>query len=289
MVCVGRCVMSFEFDALHPDLHVWVGMKAAERDRALRRVDAEIGRLTVAKAAMIGECERTQVYTEDCFRTVGQWVRAVGNTSRGTATYQVQMSKLFAMLPKVADAFACGAIGADQVRLFVGLWANPRCRDQLAGFEDFLLESARTFVLHEFKEVCQAWELGADPDGAFKEHEAARSSRGARYETIGAWFRLILEGDAVSGEMMKEVLDAHVQAEYMADVAARELDHGDDAAGKPLRRTGLQRMFDAVKVIFMKAADTTDTSSREPLVALFTTPHDLEDACLLYTSDAADE
>ena len=90
---------------MRPDLGVWVGMKAGERDRAMRCLDAEIGRLTVARAAMIRECERTQIYAEDCFRTVGQWVRAVGNTGRGTATYLVQMSKLFAVLPKVADAF----------------------------------------------------------------------------------------------------------------------------------------------------------------------------------------
>ena len=200
MSSLGSSNSSFEFDPLHPDLRVWVGMKAAERDRAVCAVNAEIGRLTVARAAMIRECDRTQIYAEDCFRTVGQWVRAVGNSSRGTATYLVQMSKMFAVLPKVADAYEHGLIGADQVRQFVELWANPRCRDQLAGCEEFLLECARTFVLHEFKEVCQAWELGADPDGSFKEHEAARSSRGARYETIGAWFRLILEGDNVSGK-----------------------------------------------------------------------------------------
>ena len=171
-------VMSFEFDALHPDVRVWVGLKAAERDRAMRCLDAEIGRLTVAKTALIGECECTQVFAEDCFRTVGQWVRAVGNTSRGTATGLVQMAKMFALLPKVAGAFAAGTIGVDQVRLLVELWANPRCRDQLAGFEDFLLDAAATFVLHEFREVCQAWRLAADPDGGFKEHEAARNNRG---------------------------------------------------------------------------------------------------------------
>ena len=142
----------FEFDALHPDLHVWIGMKASERDRAVRQLDAEIGRLTVARTSMIRECERTQVYAEDCFRTVGQWVRAVGNTSRSTATYQVQMSKMFAVMPAVAEAFAHGFIGADQVRLFVELWANPRCREQLPLHEDFLLGCARQFVLHEFKD-----------------------------------------------------------------------------------------------------------------------------------------
>jgi len=152
--------MSFEFDALHPDVRVWVGLKAGERDRAMRCLDAEIGRLTVAKTALIHECERTQVFAEDCFRTVGQWVRAVGNTSRGTATGLVQMAKMFALLPKVAGAFAAGTIGVDQVRLLVELWANPRCRDQLAGFEDFLLDSASSFVLHEFREVCQAWRPG---------------------------------------------------------------------------------------------------------------------------------
>jgi len=82
--------------------------------------------------------------------------------------------------------------------------------------------------------------------------------------------------------MMKEVLDAHVQAELMADLAARDLEYGDQAEGKPLRRTHLQRMFDAVKVIFMKAAATTDTTDQEPLVVLFTTPKDLEDAIREY-------
>jgi hypothetical protein len=40
------------FDPLHPDVDVWAGMSAADRGRGLCAVDAEIGRLLVAKAGI---------------------------------------------------------------------------------------------------------------------------------------------------------------------------------------------------------------------------------------------
>src|SRR5687767_648892 len=98
----------FGFDPLRPDLHLWTGLRASVRDRAMSAVDAEISRLQVVKASMIAQCDRTQLYCQDGYKTVGQWVRAVGNTSRGTATFQVQTAKMFAALPKVADAAAGG-------------------------------------------------------------------------------------------------------------------------------------------------------------------------------------
>lgn len=263
---------SFGFDPLHPDLHVWTGMRASDRDRAVSAIDAEIARLTVTKAGMIRHCDRTQLYTEDTHRTVKQWVRAVGNCSGASAGYQVKLSRLFHDLPRIADAYATGEIGADQVRLLVALWSNPRCRDQLAAWQTFLLGCARRFQLDEFEQVCDRWKLAADPDGAHREHRQANAQRHARYDTVGAWFRLIIEGDTITGEMMKQVLDAHTEAEYLTDVAARELEHGANAANHPLPRTNLQRMADAVTVIFMKAATKTETTSREPLVVLFTTP-----------------
>jgi len=272
-------------DVLHPDLDAWDMLRGAARDAGLKQIDREIGRLTAVRAAMITRTERCQAYADDGYQTAQQWVRATGNMSYPSSQYHVQMARMLATLTKVAEALSTGSIGPDQIRVFVDLWANPRCREHLPGFESFLLGCAVRFVLHEFKEVAARFKLGADPDGAHREHEQSVKQRHAQYDTVGAWFRLIMEGDAVSGEMMKRVLDAHMEAEYLTDEAARKEEFGDDAANHPLVRTNLQRMFDAVKTIFMKAAATTETTKQKPLVVLFTTPEDLAEALRRYFED----
>ena len=202
-------------DVLHPDLDAWDLLRGAARDAGLKAIDREIGRLSAVRAAMITRTERCQAYADDGYQTPQQWVRATGNMSYPSSRYQVQMARMLAKLPKVAEALSTGSIGPDQIRVFVDLWANPRCREHLPGFESFLLGCAVRFVLHEFKEVAARFKLGADPDGAHRDHEQSVKQRHAQYDTVGAWFRLILEGDAVSGEMMKRVLDAHMEAAYL--------------------------------------------------------------------------
>ena len=274
-------------DVLHPDLDAWDLLRGAARDAGVKAIDRELGRLQAVRAEMITRTERCQAYADDGYQSSQQWVRATGNMSFPSSRYQVQMARMLATLPNVREALSKGSIGPDQVRVFVELWANPRCRAQLPGFEALLLGCAVRFVLHEFKEVAARFKLGADPDGAHRDHQESVKQRHAQYDTVGAWFRLIMEGDAVSGDMMKQVLDAHMEAEYLSDEAARKEEFGDDAANHPLARTNLQRMFDAVKTIFMKAAATTESTKQKPLVALFTSPEDLAEALRRYFQEHA--
>ncbi len=178
----------------------------------------------------------------------------------------------------IAAAFAAGQFGPDQLRLLTRLHANDRCRDQLPDSEELLLSSARSLTFQEFRLVCQRWEQHADPDGAHRDHEMSREHRSVRSSQIGAGYQLHAEGDALTGDIINEIIDAHAQAEFEADLAERLARYGDNANQYPLARSACQRRYDAFVTIFGKAAGTTDISNRVPLVNIFCTEATLQDA-----------
>ena len=68
---------------------------------------------------------------------------------------------------------------------------------------------------------CGRWLAGADPDGAHRDHELSRENRKVSLSPVGAGFVLRAEGDAMSGEILGEVLDAHCDAEFQRDLEER--------------------------------------------------------------------
>ena len=116
------------------------------------------------------------------------------------------------------------------------------------------------------------------PDGAHRHHETSVANRHVRINRAGAGAMLHAEGDAVSMEQMEQILNAHADAEYNTDVAARKAAHGEDANRFPLPRTNRQRRFDALRIIFDKAAGTPDVTARVPVVTIVCTQTELNQA-----------
>ena len=265
-----------------PDLDKFRGLGGYRRDQAYMAVEREVRRLHGLQAAMLVEVNRSCSFLDDFHHSATAWLQAVTNSSRGTAVRQTQTAQMLTDLPMLADAVAAGEVGADQLRLLTRLHANERCRDQLPDSEMLLLGHARSLTLRDFRLVCQRWEAHADPDGAHRDHDASRENRSVRSSQVGAGHQLHAEGDALTGEIIKEILDAHAQAEFETDLAERLATYRDQADQYPLARTARQRRYDALLAIFLKATGTTQSTVRVPLVNIFCTETTLKNAIHSY-------
>ena len=261
-----------------PDLDGFRGLSGCRRDRAYMAVECEVRRLQALQASMLVEVQRSSSFLDDYHHSTRAWLQAVTNTSQTTAIRAIQTAAMFADLALLAAAAAAGEIGADQLRLLTRLHANDRCRDLLPASEELLAGYAKTLTLREFRQICQRWQAHADPDGAHADHQASRHNRSVKTSQIGAGHLFHAEGDALTGDIITEILDAHAQAEFETDLAVRAARYSNDANLYPLARTARQRRYDAFLTIFLKAADTTTTTSRVPLINIFCTQATLTDA-----------
>ena len=251
-------------------------------ERARRQIEA-------LQATLITDVAEFEIYRDDSHRSVGRWVQAVVNCHKRTADRRVQHAGVLAVLPAVAAAYASGEIGVDQVQLLAELFANSRAKDLLAPSEATLLDVARECSAFDFRLACQRWLAFADPDGAHRDQEMSRQNRKLGTTQLGTGFMLRAEGDALTGEVIKDILLAHADAEYHDDVARRFAEHGQDASTFPLARTATQRAYDALVACLLKAAGTTETTEREPLVIIHTTWWDLQQAIRSFLGTEAAE
>jgi uncharacterized protein DUF222 len=190
-----------------------------------------------------------------------------------------------AALPALAAVFAAGRVGFDQLRQVTRLHANERCRAHLPDAEPTLARSARQLTFADFVRVCDRFEAWADPDGGHGDHERCRRNRYATTVRIGHSHLLHAEGDALTGQVIEQILHAHVDAELDVDVAERKARYGDTASQHPLARTQRQRRYDALVMIFRKAAGLSPTSNLRPVVNIVTTETTLNAALGDYLSE----
>jgi len=260
------------------DIESFRWLRPQDRDTALMDVEVEIRRLHALQAAMISEVDTSQSFLADGHRSVRNWFQAVINCSPATAAYEVRVAAMFAFLPEVATAARLGELGADQIRLLAGLYANPRVRGMLPDWAGRLVGFARDHDQAGLRTLIGRWSAHADPDGAHRDHELSRDNRRVTRSRVGVGQVLSIEGDAYTGEILNNILDAHAHAEFLDDVAANQARYGDQANSHALPRTAAQRLYDAVVAIFHKAAGTDQTTDREPLVTIVVSQADCEHA-----------
>ena len=248
------------------------------RDEAFLGTEREIRRLQALQASRVRAVEVSGSFGDDRFLSVTAWAQAVTNTSRAAAGYLVRVGRMLALLPVLAAAVEAGSVGQEQLRLLARLHANDRCRPLLQESDGLLTGFACSLTLRDFKAACQRWQGYADPDGANKDVELSRQNRKARFGKIGAGFTLTVEGDAVTGEVLDEIITEHTQAEYLTDVVDRLAQYGDNAAEFPLARSGVQRRFDAMVNLILKGAGVTKTPTWTPVVNVFCTEAVLQEA-----------
>ncbi|CAB4872422.1 unannotated protein [freshwater metagenome] len=246
------------------------GLRGYQRDQAFMDVERQIRRLVALQAAMLAEVTVSYSYLDDAHHTPVSWAQAVLNSSRSTAMHHTRLAAMLAELPALAAAAAAGHVGSDQLRLLAALHSNPRCGHMLAGSEELLLQHATTLSLGDFRQVCQRWLAHADPDGAHRDHELSRDQRSVKSTSHGAGHELRAQGDALTGDIINEIIDRHAAAELDNDIADRLAMYGAEADQHPLPRTARQRRYDALLAAMLKGASTGGSGEQEPLINIFT-------------------
>ena len=239
------------------DLVARIGANELER----RRLDAEMSEaLAVATARSL--------HGLDGHRTMVAFCRATLNWSTTEAGRRLGLARAVDEMPGLGDAWWDGRIGFVQVSKLSALNANPRVADQLAEFVPQLLDHAEQMPYSDFVSVVDHFVARADEDGAHDDRDAAVEGRTARAVEVGGTLDLRASGgDGLVAAEVISILDRFVDLEFRRDVAARRLEHGDDADGKPLARTDRQRRFDALVAVFRSAATADRVGSpAEPVV-----------------------
>ena len=133
------------------DLDGFELLSGAERDEVFMDTERQIRSLQATQALRLHRVGRCGSHFDDGHKTAKIWHRRITNGSPATSRQQALLGDMLTALPVIAEAAVAGDLGADQLRLLSGLYANPRARDQLAGWwEHKLLEFARTRVLSDF-------------------------------------------------------------------------------------------------------------------------------------------
>ncbi|MEM7142917.1 MAG: DUF222 domain-containing protein [Actinomycetota bacterium] len=210
----------------------------ARLERERRRVDAEV-------IALLDAVDRSQVFRADGHFSARIMMRLHGHLSGPEASQRDRVMRCLRDLPEIAQAYADGGVGTDQVRRIAAVWANQRVREQLIACESVFLESAQRMEFVEFDGFCEQWTNLVDADGA---HDAAKRRWRRRRVSVdqdlnGFWS---LDGRLMSsdGADLREVLDEMAGALRLADVEAAKEAHGDEWR-RHLPRTMAQLRHDA--------------------------------------------
>ncbi len=187
---------------------------------------------------------------------------------------------MLGLLPKLAAAAAAGLIGDEQLDLLLRLFRNPRCRGLMVEWEDRFVDFAQSLLLSGFAQFCQRWEQAADPDGADHSVAEARAARRLSMGSVGGAFELKFFSDAVSGEVIQNLVRAYDALEMEADIAERKRRWGADADEHDLPRTAAQRYADALMAIMLDAAESSGMSPTTKAAADDTDADDVDDVDL---------
>ena len=225
-----------------------------------RRDEAEL-------LALISVAQARGVYAADGHRGTKSWLRANANWSPADAASACRRARLANDHPSVGDALVDGHIGVAQVSELARVRANPRCGDELGEVIDQLVDYAEQLDYPTFCKVAKRWENLADADGAHHDSEFSNEHRSASVHPVDEGVDLRASGgDAVSTGWLMKIFDEFVEAEFQADVAARDEEHGPNAATSLLPRTDAQRRFDALVTIFRTAGATPADAKLPELV-----------------------
>jgi hypothetical protein len=163
--------------------------------------------------------------------------------------------------------FRAGRVGVAQIHELARVGSNPRCRDQLAGSEQVLLDAAKALEFCDYRTVINRWEALADADGANSDTQATHENRNASLTESMGEFRLETSHGVIDGTVLRDIFQHFCDAEFRTDWQAAVDKHGDNVSPAVLERTARQRRADALVAIFEAAATSThDATMPDPVV-----------------------
>ena len=208
---------------VEPDDATLEAMSPAERESCWRELERERVALDARMARFVHRLGERGDHLVDGHRSLRAFGRAACNWSTGEAARVDRLGRLLGRYPAVSDAVDAGRLGIPQLGVLARLAANPR-----------VVARGR--------------------------HERAHRNRNARLFLGDFGFTLDANGGNTVGVQLREVLDAFVQSEFLADWEAGVAEFGDEMCPARLVRTDAQRRADALQAIFLAAASSCDGS-----------------------------
>ena len=245
---------------LIPEVEAVRAMSPAQLEALARELDGVRRAAESALATLVQRVEESGAFRRDGHRGARAWGMAACNWSLPEAGRFVKAGHLLARFPSAAG------MGVAQLHALAGVAANPRVSPHLDAAEELLVGQAAVLDFSDYSCLLRAWEAAADPDGAHADHERAHREREATLSQVGAKAYLHAQGGAVSGAHLKEVFEAFVHAEFLADWEAGVAIHGDKMSVSLMARTERQRRFDAMLAVFAAAAGSGVLANFEPIV-----------------------
>jgi len=228
-----------------------VGWEAAALDAEYRRIELAERALQARKLAVLHAVEANQVAVVDGHRSTRGYQKAATNTSGPRANAELRRARACRDHHQLGDALQAGHIGVAQVDELARALAHPRAGDRFANVLDAFVEHAEHFPHRDLVLLIDRWLTLADTDGSWHDVVDDVQGRDAHVTVLGGTLDVtVTGGDTVTAERLVAVFDRFAEAEFQADLAARNEQHGDDAAAAALPRTVKQRRYDAfVKMV----------------------------------------
>ncbi len=215
--------------------------------------------------ARMVEIERRRLYAADGWRCLAGWGRGVHRWSDIEARSRRNLVHLVLECPQVLDRLLAGRLGVAQAHLIGRLFRAPRVGRFVPWFIDDILGAATSMDFADFELYLREWKRLVDSDGP-------DPVRAHRQRQASVWFgdhefQLIVNGPNVDGTRLKALLERFERIEFDADWQACRAEHGDEARPELMRRTPMQRRYDAFMNLLAHVqlpADTTDPDLLEP-------------------------
>jgi hypothetical protein len=232
-----------------PDAIVWL----REVEVLRRQVDA-------AATALVGAIDRAGLYVDDGHASAMVMAKHHAKLSGAEASAREKTARACRSLPKLADAWADGEIGTDQMHLLGRVHTNPRVAPAMEARQDEFLADANTMSAKQFESKTRQWERLIDEDGPEPANERNHTNRNTKL-VQNPWdnsWDLTGFFASIQGAEMREILDRYIDAEFRADWAGAKTRLGDAVTNADLERTPPQRRADALHRLFQDPASAPD-------------------------------
>ena len=215
--------------------------------------------------ARMVEIERRRLYVSGGWRCLAGWGRGVHRWSDVEARSRRNLTHLVIECPQVLERMLAGRLGVAQAHLIGRTFRAPRVGRFVPWFIDDILDSATTLDVADFEMYLKEWKRLVDVDGP----DPARAHRDRQ---ASVWFgdhefQVILNGPNIDGTKFKALLARFERIEFDTDWTACRAEHGDEARPELMRRSSMQRRYDAFMHLLACVqfpADTTDPNLLEP-------------------------
>jgi len=236
-------------------------------DEELRELELASRRLEARRAALIAVAHQRGTYRADGHRSIGEYLRALGNMSRQEANRLRRVADACAAVPALGDALLAGRIGVTQILVIGRIQSNPRTRPFFERVAPIYLARAEHDAAAELRDEIDSFINLADEDGAFAEMYCHVEQRTATVAVVDGTLDVrVTGGDALVADEVLATFRWFVEREFRRDVEERAAEHGSHAAQHPLPRSDRQRRFDAVVAMTRAARAHGDGSAPADVV-----------------------